>query len=102
MNRIAIKRISTETKAIYVLWSVFVTCLLAYLVLIAMTMVYGVERKTAHRAVSRITQQLADQEATLISEFGSLALEDARTIGLVSLETRVAVSGDVRLGLAAR
>jgi hypothetical protein len=102
MNKITIKRISIETKAIYALWSLFVTCLLAYLCLIAMTMVYGVERKTADRAVSRITQELADQEAKLLSEFGALTVADAHEIGLVSLETRLAVSGDVRLGLAAR
>jgi hypothetical protein len=100
MNTIRIRKISTETKVIYALWACFIAVLLMYIGLMAGAMVYGVEKKTADRSVQRYQRMLADTEASLLRSLSSLTLGDAYKLGLVSLNTRVAVTGDVVLGRA--
>jgi hypothetical protein len=69
-----------------------------YVGLIAATMVYGVDKKTADRHTQKLQQHLADSEALLLSHSSSLTLVDAHDSGLVDIDTHVAVSHDVLLG----
>lgn len=99
-HTIKIKTISIETKIIYVLWSCFVVCLCAYLALIAGTMVYGVDKKTAEARAASLARELADTEARILAQASNLTLSDASDFGLVPTEPHVAVSGEVLLGRA--
>jgi H+/Cl- antiporter ClcA len=98
MAHIHIRTVSRETKIMYPLWVCVVVLTLAYIALIAGSMVYGVEKKVADAGVSRHKQLLADREAQLLATTATLELSDALTIGLQPIETKVATSGDVRLG----
>jgi hypothetical protein len=101
-THVRIHKITRETQVIYTLWSCFIVLVVAYVGLIAATMVYGVERRAADTAARVLTQQLADEEARFIAESSALTEVDAFALGLTHLDTRLAVSGDVRIGLAAR
>lgn len=102
MHTIHIRTISIETKIIYTAWVCFIVLVCTYLALIAGTMVYGVSKKTADRAAQDMARSLADHEAQLLRSASELTMQDAERVGLVHMETRLAVTGDVLLGRADR
>jgi hypothetical protein len=98
MAHIKIHRITTETKIIYALSAFVFAVVLLYFFLIASTMIFTVQKKSAEQAIQTLKRTLADREAFYLDSAASFTMADAIEKGFVRVAERTTASGEVLLG----